>query len=62
MGLQDEDEYSLDSDEEDNSEADLAVVVEIVGDRQRDDDQWIFHVVINDWVQGPFAIFTIISV
>ena len=39
MGLQDEDEYSLDSDEEDNSEADLAVVVEIVGDRQRDDDQ-----------------------
>jgi len=36
---EDEDEYSLDGDEEDNSEADLAVVVEIVGDRQRDDDQ-----------------------
>ena len=33
---EDEEEYSLDSgEEEEDSEADLAVVVEIVGDRQR---------------------------
>ena len=32
---EDEEEYSVDSGEEEDSEADLAVVVEIVGDRQR---------------------------
>ena len=35
MVQEDEEEYSIDSGEEEDSEADLAVVVEIVGDRQR---------------------------